>query len=122
MAAKKNFTLEMNAGFRKRLRYKAKSGRPINLTGWTAVMQARATPDSEIVLLNLTTENGGISLTASGVVEISIEQSILEALTFDTAAFDLVLFSPGTAIDRDRKRLIEGKLTLSRGVSRISNP
>ena len=62
-AGKLKLAIEQGATFRKLLTYKA--GTPavaVNLTGCTARMQIRSAITSPTVLVNLTTENGGIVL------------------------------------------------------------
>lgn len=117
MAGKQNFTIEKNATFRKRLRYMSKSRRPIDLTGYTAKLQVRATVGDVVALLELTTENGGITLTSTGNITLVVPLAQVLMLTFRTAVYDLILVVPGTDPNRDRIRLLEGRIIVSPGVT-----
>lgn len=56
----KNLVIEQKATFLKRLTYRDKFKKPINLTGCTARMQIRAADGT--VICDLSTENGRIAL------------------------------------------------------------
>lgn len=113
MAGRLNITIEKNAKFRKRLRYLSKTKRPINLTGYVAKLQARSAEGDAIVLLELSTENGGITLDALGYITLNLTLAQVVALTFITALYDLILTPPGGEPDR----LLQGRLTISIGIT-----
>lgn len=91
MAGKQNFTVEKNAAFRKRMRYVGKSKRPINLDGFTAILQARATAEDPTVLFELTTDNGGITLSSGGYISLYMPLAKVKTLNFAAAVYDLLL-------------------------------
>lgn len=113
MAGKQNLTIEKNATFRKRIRYTGKNKRPVDLTGYTAKLQARTAPGNATVLLELTTENGGIVIAPGGVITLVVPLVQARLLTFQTAVYDLILIAPGG----DRVRLLEGRILVSPGVT-----
>lgn len=95
--AKLKLTIYQGATFRKRLRWTDKAtGAPIDLTGCTARMQVRAEVDSPTVQLNLTTENGGITLGGtSGTVDLLSAETDTAAMQWDGGVWDLEIVHPG---------------------------
>ncbi len=114
-AIKKSLTIEQYSTFKARFTWLDKNKRAINLTGYTAVMQMRDAVGSP-VLLELSTENGRIVITpTTGAVELSLTDEETGVLTFKSAIYDLVLISAtGQAT-----RLLEGKVTVSPGVTHV---
>lgn len=88
---------------------------PVNLTSWTGRMQIRKTVQATDVLIELTTENGGMSLGADGAVNLVILDVNTSALDFSTAVGDIELISPVTG---DVTRLATIHFTLSEEVTR----
>lgn len=77
------YDMEVDQGttFRKTITWKDSSSTPVNLTGYTARMQVRASFTSSGTIASLTTSNGGITLGgAAGTVALYISAT-------DTAAF-----------------------------------
>lgn len=77
------YDMEVDQGttFRKTITWKDSSSTPVNLTGYTARMQVRASFTSSGTVASLTTSNGGITLGgAAGTVALYISAT-------DTAAF-----------------------------------
>lgn len=70
---------------------------PINLTGCTALLQVRATPDSPDVLLEMSTANGRILLNEEpGKVRYFVAAADTASLWWDTpAGYDLRITFPG---------------------------
>lgn len=82
----------------------------INLTGWTARMQARATIDGSTVLtgFDLTTENDGLAIVTGDCelekeeitivdcygVQLNVSATVTAAIAWTTAYFDLELVTP----------------------------
>lgn len=91
---------------------------PTDLTGYTAKLQFRETVNSPLTLLNLTTENGGLSILTDpekkGVIAISIDNTETSSFRFKTAVYDLKLTNP----DGEVTRLLEGTVVLSKEVTR----
>lgn len=114
-AAQYDFTIEQGTTVAKVFTYKDDSNANIDLTGYTARMQARATIDASSPLIDLTTENGGITLGgAAGTVTINISATETAAYTFTTAVYDLELVSAGGVVTR----LLKGTITLDKEVTR----
>lgn len=115
-AAQQTFTIEQGATWRQPLTYEDSNGDPVDLTGYTARMQVRkktSTPDPP--LLDLTTENGGITLGGTdGTILLEATDEQTAALDFKTGRYDLELY-PG---DGTTKRLLMGSVILSREVTR----
>lgn len=119
MAAKLNLEIDKGATFAYDVVYKTKSTSTsvptiIDLTGYTAKMQIRSSVTSNVVIKELTTENGGLILTpTNGKITIWMSSTETAAIAVDTAVYDLELIN-GTII----KRLIEGKIKFKPEVTR----
>jgi hypothetical protein len=89
---------------------------PVNLAGYTALMQIRpqlSSPDTDIILE--LDESSGITLGGSeGSVLIEIDAATTATLNFASAVYDLELVSPTGVVTR----LMEGKVTLRKEVTR----
>ena len=110
---KLDLDIYQGATFRKQLVWKINSV-VVDLTGFTARMQIRVSADAASSLVELTTENGGITLTAvDGQIDLLIEAADTTALSFSTGVYDLELVN-GTEIFR----LCQGKVTLHKEVTR----
>jgi hypothetical protein len=87
----------------------------LDLTGYTARMQARAAVDSPTALLDIGTDTGEIVIDgAAGRLTIVIPGDTSTPWTWRYGVYDLKLFDP----DGEPIRLIEGEIELSRGVTR----
>jgi len=88
---------------------------PVNLTGCTARMQARAKISDSATLLNLTTENGGIELGGTaGTVTINISAADTAAIQWKGAVYDLeIVFADGRV-----RRHLAGSISVSPEVTR----
>lgn len=113
---KLDLTIYQGATFSRTLLWEAgQPPAPVNLTGYTARMQLRVTPDSGFTLLALTTENSRITLGgAAGTIVLSLSAADTAALAFPRAVYDLELVSPGGVV----RRLVEGEVSLSKEVTR----
>lgn len=90
---------------------------PTNLTGYTARMQIRITRGSDTTVFELTTENGGITLTAAdGGIHLLISDTDTAAFDFDNAVYDLELIN--TSGNGDVTRVAEGTVKLHKEVTR----
>lgn len=90
------------------------SGNPLNITGYQARMMVRSTPSSPTVILNLTTENGKISITgASGTINLNIGATEMDAVSPRSYRYDLELVSGDTVIP-----LLEGAFIVKPQVTR----
>lgn len=114
-AASLDLTIEQGATFRQLFRWQDKTKTPFNLTGYTAKLMARATLTSPTALLNMTTENGDITLDGpAGKITLALTPEETAKLRWDTAVYDMTLTSPSG----DVYRLIEGQIIVSKAVTR----
>lgn len=109
--AKLKFTIYQGATFPKRLTWKSGPvSAPVDLTGCTARMQVRSSVDSPIVLLSLTTENGGIALGGTaGTIDLYVSAADTAAITWRSGVWDLEIVHPGG----DVVRLAQGSISVS---------
>lgn len=89
--------------------------KPVDLTGSTARMQIRSTLASEEVILELTTENGGILIDATNkVISIYITAEQSKLFTFNNAVYGLEIISSTGEVTS----LVSGIITLTKEVTR----
>jgi len=130
-AGKYNFIIEQGATTNFEIVYKDSSGNPIDLTGYTARMDLRATPGASTSYLTLSSSlgpcgtglnmsgSGGLSASkplTSGSIGVYISAASSSALTFTEASYDLEIVS-GSGNCAVVTRLVEGKVTLSKEVT-----
>lgn len=114
---KRKLTILQGATFRKRWTWKP-GGVPMDFTGCKARMQVRAEIGSTVVLLELTTENGGIVLGAEpGTIDLYIPATQTAAISWEGGVFDLEIQYASGPDDVDR--LISGSVSVSREVTRV---
>lgn len=109
--------IDQGSTFRKTVTWKAGTPpAPVDLTGCTARMHVRSEIKSPVVLLDLTTANGGITLGgATGTVDIYLTDEQTAAITWATGVYDLeVEFANG-----DVRRLLAGLVSVSPEVTRV---
>jgi predicted MFS family arabinose efflux permease len=114
MAGSFDFTIEQGATFNLVMTWKIDNV-PVNLTNWTARLQARVDVEDSEVILNLTTENGGITL-GGALGTIALNQNATQTALLQTGSFvyDLELISGVSAVTR----LLQGELLISAEVTR----
>jgi hypothetical protein len=106
--------IEQGATFSQLVTYKD-NGVAVNLTGYTARMQVRATLESASTLVELTTANGRIALGGTaGTITLTISATDTAALTSGRGVYDLELVSGSGIVTR----LLQGVATISRNVTR----
>lgn len=89
---------------------------PANLTSYTAAMQLRSLPSSPVVALDLTTANGGITITgATGKVSVHATAAQTAAIDDGVYVYDLEITAPNTLI---KTRLVQGQALVSPEVTR----
>lgn len=87
----------------------------VNLTSYTARLQARTTPAATATALSMTTSGGGITLGgAAGTITLARTATQTAALTPGRYVYDLELESAGGVVTR----LIEGELIVHAEVTR----
>ena len=113
-----DFTIRQGGTLALTITYKSgpSPGTPVDISGYTARMQIRATLVSTTVLLELTTENSRIVLTdpTNGVLQLQVTAADTAALDFDRAVYDLELISGAGAVTP----ILEGIVYLSKEVTR----
>lgn len=114
-AGQYNITIEQGATFRLRLTL-TDGTEPTPLTGYIARMQIRQKVQSTEVIYALTTENGGITITAlAGQLDLYISDEDTSGFTFRSAVYDLELEDVGSG---EVVRVIQGAIILSPEVTR----
>lgn len=114
-AASHDFTIEQGVTTAKSFVWKDSAGDVIDLTGYTARMQIRASLDATSTLLSATNANGQLVITAAqGKVTLTLTATETAALSFSTGVYDLELVSSGGVVTR----LVEGTITLSKEVTK----
>lgn len=113
-----NLAIEQGATFDEAYLWKAgptkETAVPVDLTGCTAKAQFRDEKGSPTVLLEITTENGGIVLnTPPGSIRIVIPANESEVFTWSKAVYDLKVYFPGGK----KVRRLAGKVSVSPGVT-----
>jgi hypothetical protein len=113
--AKINLPLRQGATFRKRLQWKSPAGAPIDLTGCTARLQVREEVESPTVLVDLTTENGGITLGGvDGTIDLFVSATATAAYAWESGVHDLEIEHP----NGDVTALAYGGASLAKEVTR----
>ena len=114
-SSRHNFTIEQGTTLMKPFIWKDSDGVPVDLTGYTAKMQVRQSPQSGTVLLELSTTNGRITLGgASGTITLALIASTTAAINWRRGVYDIEL----TSGDGTVTRLIEGEIQVSKEVTR----
>jgi hypothetical protein len=114
-AAAYDFVIEQGATLDKSFVWKDSTGTVINLSGYTARMQIRQTAASSTVLLELTTLNGRIIITAGeGKIRLLVTAADTGAITWQRGKYDLELVSSAGIVTR----LLSGDVTVSKEVTR----
>lgn len=114
-AAAYNFVIEQGATLDKTFVWKDSAGTVIPLTGYTAKMQLRQSVTATDVLLELSTLNGKIIITAlEGKIQLLVPATDTAAITWQRAKYDLELLSSTGVVTR----LLSGDVEVSREVTR----
>ena len=115
-AAKLKLSIDQGATFEKVITWKAGTpATPVNLTGCTARMHIRSEIADPVPLVELTTENGGITLGgALGTITLRLSAVATAALTWTTGVYDLEIVYPDARI----RRLLSGTVAVSPEITR----
>lgn len=106
---------EQGATFVRNLSWLDENELPINLFGFTARMQVRATTQAATPLVTLTTDNGGIVLTpATGGIRLYLSAQATDSLPARKAVYDLEM----VGADGTVTRLVQGSFTIVPQVTR----
>ncbi len=124
-AGRYSFVIEQGSTLNLELQYKDSSGNPINLTNYNGRMQIRPSVASSTVYISLSSSlqpdgtglnfsgSNGSTPPTSGSIGIYISAASSSALSFDTAVYDLEIYS-GSYVSR----ILEGQVKLSKEVTR----
>lgn len=113
-AGKYTMIIEQGATFARLMTYKDSSGEPFDLTGCTARMHVRDLIDSETPVLELTTENGAITLGGTdGTIELILSPAQTSTIVSD-GIYDIEVVYPTGDVDR----VLQGKVILDKQVTR----
>ena len=108
-----NFICPQGATFSKQLVWTI-GNTPVNLTTYTARMQVREKPASKSFIINITTENGGITLGGSaGTINLLMNSGSTANFVPKEYVYDLELISSSVVT-----RLVEGKFIVTAEVTR----
>jgi len=114
MAGRYDFTLKQGSTHTIDATWKDSLNVPVDLTGYTARMQVRDKDINGIVIMELTTENGGITITpASGEFTI-----VISALDSDKTISKKCVYDLEMVKDSDVERILEGIIRVSLSVTR----
>jgi hypothetical protein len=124
-AGRYSFIIEQGSTLSLELQYKDSTGTPINLSGYGGRMQIRPEVSSNTVYITLSSslqpDGTGINFSGSnnstppesGSIGLYISAISSSLLNFDTAVYDLEIFS-GSIVNR----ILEGQIKLSKEVTR----
>lgn len=108
MAKQHDFTIDQGSDWTRTITWKIGST-PVNLTGYTARLKAKTSYSKDNAIINLTTENGGITLGGeAGTITLNLNNLATAAFGFTRLVYDLELVSPGGIV----KRFLQGIITL----------
>lgn len=110
-AGKLNLSIEQGATYKKRLTWRDARKRPIDMTGYTALMHVKDKAGGTTLLI-LSTANGRIALSSAGVIQILLSAAETAELAFSSGVYDMKLM-----IGAEEVRLIEGRVTVSQAIT-----
>jgi hypothetical protein len=128
-AGKYSFTIEQGATLEFEIQYKDSNNSPVDLSLYNGRMQVRPTVGSSQIYLSLSSTlqvdgtglnfsgSNGTTPPTSGSIGIYISAATSSNLDFDTAYYDLEIYS-GSGVNEYVVRLLEGKIKLSKEVTR----
>lgn len=107
--------IEQGATFTVPLVWKDSNGRLVDLTGYTARMQIRASVSAPDVLLELTSGNGRIVLDIpTATITLKLTATETAAITWTKGVYDLEMMTSQGAVTR----LLQGQVSVSKEVTR----
>jgi hypothetical protein len=117
--AKYNLVIYQGSTFKKTFIWKTGTKHnmlPVNITEIDFRMQIRTTPQSNTVIIELSTDNGGIIKTdsANGEFELNISSTDTTLFTFNKAVYDIEVTYPNGEVHR----LFEGGVYLKLEVTK----
>lgn len=111
-----NLTIYQGSTFYKKFTWLESRNTPVDITGYTFRMQIRESIDSALVLAEFTSETGEFYLEdpAAGIFALEVPSTKTEEFTFESGVYDIECIFPDGRVSR----IIEGKVSLSREVTR----
>lgn len=114
MAGKYSFVMDQGATWDTQMTWKI-GGTPVDLSGYTARMQARSTVDATTTIFSWTSAGGQLVLGgAAGTITMNVADSVTSTYADGTFVYDLEVESGGGATTR----LLEGTFTIVPEVTR----
>lgn len=111
-----NITCKRNADLDLSFILQAGVNTPMDLSGYKGKMQVRPSTRSATLLLNLTSENGGIIIYgAEGKVQVYAKATQLQGMRSIESSYDLILISP----EGKTFRYLEGTFTVEYGITEL---
>lgn len=116
-----NITAKQGSTFSRTITWTDSAKKPIAIQGWTARMHVRPDVTSSTKTIELTTENGRITLgadastTTKGQITLLIDATTMSSLTAGQYVYDLELVSPGAT---EVHSIIEGNFVVKPEVTR----
>ena len=115
--AKHPLRIRQGATFRKNFLWKSPKGVPIDLTGCKARMQVREEVESLAFLVELTSENGRITLGGSaGTIQLHLDPATTAGFAWDSGVYDLEIEHP----NGDVTALAYGSVSVAKEVTRAA--
>lgn len=109
-----NFQAQQGATFARGIVYK-QNDVVVNLTGYSARMQVRASVSDSSTLISLSSPSSGITIDGpNGEITVTISAATMASVPAGTWVYDLEIESGGGVVTR----LIEGKFSVSAEVTR----
>lgn len=112
--AKRNLVIYKGAMFDKVWTW-SPGGVPMDFTGCKARMQVRPEYDSPTILLDLTTENGGITLGPDGKIQLWVGATQTALIEWESGVYDLEIEYAAGPDHVDR--LLQGSISVSAEVT-----
>jgi hypothetical protein len=113
MAAKYKISLDKGSDKRISFTLKDADGEVLGLAGFTARMQVRRNERSQVVMDDLTTENGRITMGEDSVT-VWFPHDVTTGYSFTDAVYDLEIVSPAGEV----LRVVQGDLEATNEVTR----
>jgi hypothetical protein len=109
-----NLNIDQGATFERTITVKNPDGSLFDLSGYSARMQIREEIDSAEFQVELTTDNGGITLgDTDGTIDLYMSHSVTSTLD-DEGVYDIELVAPNGKVSR----LLKGKVRVDYEVTR----
>lgn len=112
-AGKVDLEIDKGATYNKTFYWKDSAGAAIDMTGYTAKMHIKQNISSTTVIAELTTENGGITITPlEGKIELYISDEDTALITQLSGVYDLNLMLSG-----DLKKFVRGSVSFPASIT-----